>query len=721
MRKKLRIIMTLVCIAITTFDVLLTPDLLYAEILNETISTVDRQYATMANGVPFIEFAGWDKPFYISGDVAWNLTNRWTQGWSGGHTYIQFPGDGSAACAAVASNTFYLPPGGLAEVETWTVDNLAQYLGEGYESWSTTHPADEVGHVPTNTLTHRMVVNDEQFWPTHVKHGTSVRRGDDGELHMYLTWSYCGSGLGVTSETTWYTAIQLQLEGTVKEPTYVDPSVWNMTPADISWVDWSVLQTNSYRSPLVNSKTPQPSMNATENNIGFLEQPLAISLSAPFKVGASFNPNDDIHVVGAVTDKPLNLAANPSSMVDLDYRLDLTDTTGIDHLLSPDKKTFTGIGTGNFNAKVTDYEGDITHFERPVLVGTDSNAGLGVKVWTTHDDKPYEGQWMSSDPSADTLRQGGLSMQGDSNITGNYDLVTQLNGGRISTTGETKTATAAVPFTNGKETGVQHANTGTSGIPVTSQALETGEHSTILSPKSDAVMVKYDNDQPSLNTVTTTDDWASITTDATDGLSGLYDNKGVYFKFVAKDSTIGITTPTDDSDWIPLENYGTTFAALAAGEYDLYVYAKDNATNRSSAIKGNDTPIIVAADVATITIKKEVADDRGATDDIFLITLSESNAPLTMVALKKGDESSALKLGMDNVTSKTINISEVIPMDYDDTFVVTVINNQAESKAEVNGNIVTIHPGDDVTIVVKNTFAPTGFFKGKDFVKNLFQ
>ena len=125
--------------------------------------------------------------------------------------------------------------------------------------------------------------------------------------------------------------------------------------------------------------------------------------------------------------------------------------------------------------------------------------------------------------------------------------------------------------------------------------------------------------------------------------------------------------------------------------------------------------------VTSITIKKEVVGTKGDATDVFNISLSESNTLLTSVVLKEGESSSALRLGMGGASSKTIDVSELIPMDYDSDFTLSVIDNKDSSETPITGKAITVSLGDDITIVVKNTFAPTGFFKAKDFVRNLFK
>ena len=123
---------------------------------------------------------------------------------------------------------------------------------------------------------------------------------------------------------------------------------------------------------------------------------------------------------------------------------------------------------------------------------------------------------------------------------------------------------------------------------------------------------------------------------------------------------------------------------------------------------------------ASIAIRKTVVGNRGNANDVFLISMKEGSTLVSSLALKRGETSGALALDMGSATSKVITISEIIPMDYATGFTVS-ITNQGGSKATLSGKTVTIHPGDDVTITVENTFAPTEYFKGKDFVKNIFK
>ena len=708
MKNKLRFINVILTLSLL-FTSIVTTHEIKAEVTQTTWANINRMYARMTVGAPLVY--GLDA---TSVGLGYHIADQWHSVYDqpGIEQSVIFPGGGTAVCAA----------GNMIPIAYDSIDDFASAMGEGWWSNMWAHAADEIGHAPTNTTTHRMVVNNQPFEPLYVKHGLTVRRNADGELKLFAAWAYTDEEYSSGNNNTWYTAVQFELTGPWPDPRPVNPTSTNDGIPDISWVNMTELNGYTFNSPIINGKIPDPPMDPDVNNVGYLEEPLEPSVNSPFLRGTPFNPNDNLHVVGAVTGESLNLADNPASMITHDYRLDLTDTTGIDHLLSSNKQTFTGIGDGSFKAKVTDYEGDITHFERPVAVKTDSNGGLGVTVKLTGNGQAYNNEWMSNHGTADSLRRAGLTMQGNSTIPGNYDLVTQLDGTRISQSGETKSATAELPFTNGERTGVQHPNTDANGIPVTSQALQTGEHDNALSPQSNPIRVRYDNTPPTISAITTNADWTAITGhNAADGLneSGLEDGTGgVYYRIVNNDDPDPSSPSGSDAGWSSdLSGYTKP---TAPGTYTIWVYAKDNATNRSKAVPvgtftvEDDTP-----KTALIRLKKEVTGTAGD-KDIFLISMREGSTLLTSVALKHNETSGVIELDMGSATSKNINISEIIPMDYDANFTISVTN-QSGSPATVNGKIVTVKPGDNLTIVVKNTLAPSGYFKGKDFVKNLFE
>ena len=551
-------------------------------------------------------------------------------------------------------------------------------------------------------------------------HHAMIRKYPDGTSKIVESW-----GFHKGRYDTYVTMVEVELD--VSDiPMSGDPMVTYEMKAtgNIVWRKDNP-QINHY-SPLVNGEQPNPHMDNAQNNIGYILQDISDRINIGDSVSGWVS---DQEITGSYTGEVL-VKNEQSILKQYEYKA-TCDFSGAQSIVDSNGEVI-GIGSGTIKYTITDYEDDVTIYTRPII--TKSTGATDVSIWLNYDNSPYTGQWMSNDDSADIARKSGLDIQANSDINGNYDLATLIDfdesGNKVikSSTAVDRASTATGDVTNdmiiawkNKDSLNNNQNTSINGAPVTSIANKKDDPTTPLSAESTPQYIYYDSTKPTLTVVDTDDDWATITTNAADSLSGLYENKGVYFKFVPKDTTTGIATPMDGSDWIPLSDYTTTFADLGSGEYDLYVYAKDNATNRSDAVKvtltveGGATP-----KTALVCLKKEVTGTVGA-NDIFLISMKEGSVLLTSVALKSGDESGAIELDMEGITSKDIDINEIIPMDYDSGFTVSIINNKDKSETPVGGNTVNIQPGDDITIVVENTFAPTGFFKGKDFVRNLFK
>ena len=433
-------------------------------------------------------------------------------------------------------------------------------------------------------------------------------------------------------------------------------------------------------------------------------------------------PNSpDVKVNGGYTNNLLSyqLGTTAPSLIN-SYAIQQRDVSGVVGLHT--SNVWDRIGSGTIEWSVIDYQSDSTIFTEGVIIKTEG--APDINIFFAGGTTTYDYRWMSTDLGADTDRLGGLDVQASSTIDGNYDLSTFIGENKEQTDEVTRTSTDTNPVTNDVISGWSIPDSTTAGIPATSQAFLINDP-TSLSEMSAAKRMYFDSTKPTITEVTTTDNWATIATDAEDEASGIggvgtYDTGDVFFKFVAKGEEP--TTPVgNDNGWTSIASYETTFASLDSGEYDLYVYAKDNATNRSNAIKANDDPIIVTKS-ATIIIKKTVVGTKGDADDVFLINLNDNttNALITSVALKDGGTSSTLTIDMGSATSKAIRLSEIIPMDYKSGFTYG-LTKKAGDGATMSGRTITIFPGDDITIEVRNTFAPTGYFKAKDFVKNLFK
>ena len=173
-----------------------------------------------------------------------------------------------------------------------------------------------------------------------------------------------------------------------------------------------------------------------------------------------------------------------------------------------------------------------------------------------------------------------------------------------------------------------------------------------------------------------------------------------------------------------VSNSGFEFEKWIVEQGDVtFAIGEEYNPNASFAMPGEDVIIkaIFKEKVAKIHIQKKVANNKGGDSDVFIIELRESGNLLGSIVLAKDELSESMELDMKNKTSRTVEISEIIPMDYDTDFKVRVIDNEDASETSVSGNKVIVQPGDDITIVVENTFAPAGYFKGKDFVRNIFK
>ena len=461
-------------------------------------------------------------------------------------------------------------------------------------------------------------------------------------------------------------------------------------------------------APIVGGIMPIPPTSTTGNCTGTIPGLIA---TRSVNLGSGVDDRPRYTITGGYTGNTLSYVSGISTTITNMYTAS-RNISGASAITTG--STYTGIGSGDVAWSVRDYQADTTSFTERIIVTTEGSPDVYIFFPGTNIE--YKQEWMSKDASADNIRRNGLDIQASSTFNGKYDLASFVNGSKEQF--DTVTKSGGMAVTNTRITNWQNPNTDTTGIPVTSQAFLEGDHDTALAGIGGPKYMRYDNDKPTISSVTPNADWTAIaSTNATDALSGLETGSGgVFYKIVAKDAIAETTTPTDGSDWTSMNSYAKP---SASGDYDIYVYAKDNATNRSPAVKvGTFT---VPPKTALIRVKKTVKNNAGNANDIFLINMKEGTTLISSVPLKIDETSAILELDMGSVTSKSIVISEIIPMDYDGTKVTITVTNEAGSIATVSGDTVTIHPGDDVTIVVENTFAPTGYFKGKDFVRNLFK
>ena len=469
-------------------------------------------------------------------------------------------------------------------------------------------------------------------------------------------------------------------------------------------------------SPKINGVTPIPDKDINIDNTGIIED---THIYRTAQLGNVYDFLSGIEVIGAVTNRVLNVSS-ASPIPNRHFRIE-HDLSAINHLITDDK--YTAIGSGDVISKVTDYEGDATIFTQNVIVST--NGRPDVNIYRAQTDILYKMEWMSNDQSADEWRRKGLDIQAYSTINGSYDLLTKIDGAERQSTYVTKT-NQQESVTNERIEGYTHQDTSAVGIGTTSIAYAATKRSedAVLSAESEAKYMRFDSTLPTISAIYFVDnEWESVLGhDAADELSGLdVIDGGVHYLFVKRGETTElaeIKIPSDGSDWMSLEDYQLP---SAPGEYDLYVYAKDNATNRSAPRLLNEEPIVIHKDLpAKVRIEKKVANNKGNDTDIFLINIEEK-ALIGSVALKRNEVSEWMTFEMAKEESITIKVSEVVPMDYTKEYHIYVSDSEGNSSLLTKGESeVTIKQGDEITITIENEFSHAGYFRGKDAVKNNF-
>jgi|GEM_PF-2006304 len=485
---------------------------------------------------------------------------------------------------------------------------------------------------------------------------------------------------------------------------------------NIYWKEIQELDENNI-SPIVNGQTPKPAMSKNEDNIGTISEKLIIREEELY---SDYNFSSEIEVVGAVTQKILKLS-NETPIPKDHFKIE-HDISGISHLIEGEK--YIKLGSGTIRSEVTDYENDVTIFSQEIIVSTKGKPDIDIYFAGT--DTPYNMEWMSVNESADTQRRDGLDIQANSTFNGNYDLITRISGTEASRSNVTKDIIHET-VTNDKILGWSIWETSRDGIPATSIIYLKDSSSIPLSTESEAKYMRFDSTVPTISTVNfANDSWKTVVShDANDELSGLetlneiqtiYD--GVYYQFVKCKESKEIETPKNETDWTKLVDYKLP---EEPNEYDLYVYAKDNATNRSEAIRLNKEPIVIPdKSQAKIRLEKKVVDDKGNNQEIFLLHMKENDAIIGSVALKKNEISGWMTLHMKGESSRAIEILEVVPMDYGRDYRIYITDTN-HKMVLLDGNEVIINAGDEITITIENEFNHAGFFRDKDTVKNIFQ
>ena len=305
---------------------------------------------------------------------------------------------------------------------------------------------------------------------------------------------------------------------------------------------------------------------------------------------------------------------------------DLSLTGGTDPLLSSTGATYDQVGHRQHDYRIKDshslnttdpqYAGDNTY--------TDTNRWITVKTEEllefeaylngsgSNNGDTYNGSyWLSPNgTTADAERRYGVDLKAQTDTPGEYDFTIKKTGVTTPIVSQhyenflpTSITTTAEHLNYVTDTG----STGDSFISVLVAHKNPAWNPAIpLSPETAPKVVKIDSQAPPAPTVTTpggVDKWSTITPSSTDnGASGVptVHQDGYYYKFVPagtpSTSPLLAQPSGSDSGWTSVALYEKP---TESGDYDLYVYAKDNATNRSPLTQANPVgePIKIESEV----------------------------------------------------------------------------------------------------------------------------
>ena len=205
---------------------------------------------------------------------------------------------------------------------------------------------------------------------------------------------------------------------------------------------------------------------------------------------------------------------------------------------------------------------------------------------------------------------------------------------------------------------------------------------------------------------------------------------GNYYALVTESSNhTELGWDNDTTQWL------VTFQVTLNGDYSLSVNKTYQNLTTKETNQQHAAFVNVYRHLAQLTIAKVVdnyADIGTATaskDQDFMIQL-EGDGQTTGVALAHGETS-----GVMTVSSKSAgvryDIREIVPMEYALTDIevtdisqhsqqAPVLELQRDSQGNITGGTLTIYPENVLTITVHNTFAHTGYFKGRAQVDTVF-
>ena len=154
-----------------------------------------------------------------------------------------------------------------------------------------------------------------------------------------------------------------------------------------------------------------------------------------------------------------------------------------------------------------------------------------------------------------------------------------------------------------------------------------------------------------------------------------------------------------------------------AGSTDLGSVTEKDRGCEVTVLPGNDlTVTITNTPVGTVKIKKVIENyQKELAEDAFIIQAESADDNGTSVnteAVLKHNESSGT-IAIKKTT--TLNIKEIVPKEY------SLSEITVSGGGTLNGNQVTVNPGEDVIVTVHNRYSGKPFFHVADAIKNQFK
>lgn len=153
------------------------------------------------------------------------------------------------------------------------------------------------------------------------------------------------------------------------------------------------------------------------------------------------------------------------------------------------------------------------------------------------------------------------------------------------------------------------------------------------------------------------------------------------------------------------------------GSSDMGEFVKEENGCSIKILPGNDITITFTNTPEGRVFLKKVIDNYHAElyQDDFIINVNsvedQSKSVNLQVVLKHEEESPVIRIQK----TTQLAISEILPKEYEESGI------EISGGGQIQGNLVTVNPGEIVTITVHNTYSGTPFFHVSDAVKNIFK